>query len=97
MTPFTISQFEGRIGDTFRVIDADGPPLELDLVSAETVDEARPAELPQAFDLLFHGPLEPVLPQRIYRLENDSMDPLEIFIVPIGPVEGAMRYQAAFG
>jgi hypothetical protein len=36
------------------------------------------------------------LPQRIYRLEHAALDPLEIFIVPIGPDAEGMRYQAVF-
>lgn len=50
----------------------------------------------QAFSLLFHGPLTPILPQAIYPLENAAMGRLEIFIVPLGPDKEGMRYQAIF-
>jgi hypothetical protein len=57
------------------------------------------------FAVLFHGPMQPVLPQAIYRLEHDKLGVLELFIVPIGPDEPsdpgqrptAMRYEAVFG
>lgn len=56
------------------------------------------------FAVLFHDPLEPVLPQGIYRLEHEQLGVLELFIVPIGPDEPsepgrqptAMRYEAVF-
>lgn len=59
----------------------------------------------QPFAALFHGPLAPVLPQGIYRLEHDKLGVLELFIVPVGPDEpsdpgqqpAAMRYEAVFG
>lgn len=59
----------------------------------------------QPFTVLFHGPIQPVLPQGIYRLEHDKLGVLELFIVPVGPDEPsgpgarptAMRYEAVFG
>ena len=62
-----------------------------------------PSRLP--FSVLFRGPLRPVLPQGIYRLENDQLGALDLFIVPIGPDEKtgpdelpttAMRYEEVF-
>ena len=57
------------------------------------------------FSVVFHGPLEPVRPQGIYRLEHEHLGGLELFIVPLGPNEPpvrgdaptAMRYEAVFG
>ena len=57
------------------------------------------------FSVLFHGPLEPVIPQGIYRLEHEKLGTLEFFIVPVGPTgtvgsaaaDPAMRYEAVFG
>ena len=56
------------------------------------------------FSVLFHGPLEPVMPQGIYQLEHEHFGTLELFVVPIGPNEvapretpTAMRYEAVFG
>jgi hypothetical protein len=56
------------------------------------------------FAVTFHGPIEPILPQGIYRLEHEQLGVLELFIVPIGPDEPsepgkqptAMRYEAVF-
>jgi hypothetical protein len=57
------------------------------------------------FSVVFHGPLEPVLPQGIHRLEHEGLGTLELFVVPIGPDEPddpgeaatAMRYEVVFG
>lgn len=57
------------------------------------------------FAVLFHGPIQPVLPQGIYRLAHDQLGELELFIVPVGPDDPsgpdkqptAMRYEAVFG
>jgi hypothetical protein len=37
-----------------------------------------------------------VWPQRIYRVEHEALDPLDLFLVPIGPRDGGMQYQAIF-
>jgi hypothetical protein len=34
--------------------------------------------------------------QRIYRVEHDAMGPCDLFLVPIGPRDGGMQYQAIF-
>jgi hypothetical protein len=43
---------------------------------------------------LWHGPVTPVLPQRIYRLQQAELGTVELFIVPLGPDERGIRYQA---
>ena len=99
-TVFNVTQFEERLGDTFRVIDERVSALELKVASVTDLgehDPNRPAELPPPFTVVFHGPREPFLPQGVWRLEHDSTGPLDIFIVPIGPAEDAMQYEAAFG
>jgi hypothetical protein len=50
----------------------------------------------QPYSLEFSGPLRPVLPQATYRLKNDAMGELDIFLVPVGPSGQAMRYEAVF-
>jgi hypothetical protein len=95
---FTIERFEGRVGAIFHVIGDDVPPLELELASVTGVSLHDPASdrsrIP--FSVVFHGPLDPVLPQRIYRLRDDELGDLDIFIVPIGPEGEAMQYEAIF-
>jgi Domain of unknown function (DUF6916) len=57
------------------------------------------------FSVVFHGPLEPVRPQGTYWVEHEHLGGLELFVVPLGPNEPAvrgdaptvMRYEAVFG
>src|SRR5512139_2233351 len=48
------------------------------------------------FSLIFHGPAAPLLPQGIYRLEQQETGEREIFLVPLGPGSNGMRYEAVF-
>jgi hypothetical protein len=48
------------------------------------------------FAILFRGPLAPFLPQRTYRVEHEKLGSLDIFLVPLGPDEEGMQYEAVF-
>jgi uncharacterized protein DUF6916 len=94
---FTVETFSGRVGEQFR-ISADGS-----VVFDATLTEARAAGVAEPtsgervpFSLVFRGPLEPILPQRIYGFEHDALGAFDLFIVPIGPDESGMQYEAVF-
>jgi hypothetical protein len=92
---FTVDTFRPRLGERFRLYAE--PAVDVELVEAESVGEGAfepSGRVP--FSLVFRAPHEPVLPQRIYRFENDALGEFELFIVPIGPDESGMRYQAVF-
>ena len=77
------------------------PPQDLALELAQVIDLGEVPASGEArrrpFSLLFYGPTSPgYLPQRIYRLEHTSRGALDLFLVPIGPEKGRMRYEAVF-
>ncbi len=56
-----------------------------------------PAPLRRPFSLIFcDRSAAPFLPQRIYTVEHTTIGRLDLFLVPIGPGEGGMRYEAVF-
>lgn len=94
----TLDFFRPLVGASFRILAVEGATLVLS--EAEPV-RLRSGPAPshvgrEPFDLIFLGPLSPLLPQMIYRMETDGVETLEIFIVPIGPRNGQMQYQAIF-
>lgn len=97
-----LPDFAGRVGVDFRVEGFEGVTLRLCEARPLGVSQpagggaATPATPREPFELMFEGPKSPVLPQKIYRLEGAAMDPLEIFIVPIGPYRDGIGYQAIF-
>jgi len=95
---FALETFVGLVGEVFRVTLDDGSMLELRLASAVASPSRPNAEPPgrAPFSTVFHGPPEPILPQRIYPFQNDTLGEFEMFIVPIGPEGSAMQYEAVF-
>jgi hypothetical protein len=97
---FTLATFRPLVGERFRIAADEGP---IDLVLAEANAPAAGGELDAQsgrrrapFSIVFRGPLEPILPQRIYPLRHDTLGSFELFIVPIGPEGDAMQYEAVF-
>ncbi|HEY6759901.1 MAG TPA: hypothetical protein VI318_10435 [Baekduia sp.] len=97
----TVASFTPTVGEVYALVDEEHGRLPLELVEARThAPDAPPADaagLRAPFSLVFRGPREPLLPQRIQRLEHDALGPLEIFLVPVGRDEAGTRYEAVFG
>ena len=93
----TPASFEAHLGSPFHIHYGGAAPLEAVLQGVRR-HEVHPGPRAEPFSVYFLGPRQPVLPQAIYRLENEAMKTLEIFLVPIGPdpKEGGMVYEAVF-
>ena len=92
----TVDAFSTRIGERFSLVADAGTTLPIELIHATTLGSSGSARGRTPFSILFRGPLTPVCPQRIYRLEHESMGNLDLFLVPIGPRDGGMVYEAIF-
>ena len=91
---FTIGTFSGFVGDAFRVHPDPGTTLDVELISVtEPGDETGRG---RPFSVVFRGPGDVLLPQRIYRMEHAEIGSFELFLVPIGPDEKGQRYEAVF-
>jgi hypothetical protein len=102
----TAEDFRPHQGSRFRL--SGGPSaVSLDTVLAEVTEhgEVRSGPFRAPFSVVFRGPLQPVAPQGIYRVEHEKLGTLDLFVVPVGPDEPAepgqaprvMRYEAVFG
>ena len=94
---FTLETFSERLCETFHLYPEDQEPLEVELISATALG-ARPDEgrLRQPFSIVFRGPGDVLLPQHTYRMEHPEIGDFELFLVPIGPDEKGLRYEAIF-
>jgi hypothetical protein len=94
-TILTLETFQPHLGSVFAIPLAQGR-FELTLVEVSPLPSRAPDAQREPFTLLFRGPSTPVLPQRIYPLEHQTLGRQEIFIVPIGSDGAGMRYEAVF-
>jgi hypothetical protein len=90
-----LDHFAPLVGQTFTLLD------EATGAHPAALAEARALPVPpygerQPFALLFEGPREPVLPQRIYTLQHPAFEALEVFLVPLGQGPSSVQYEAIF-
>lgn len=90
----TVTAFAGRLGEAFAV-ELEGEIVELVLREAKSLG-AAPGEGRAPFSLLFEGPRERPLEQRIYPLRHAGLGVLEIFLVPLGLRGEGATYEAVF-
>src|SRR5262245_12644833 len=77
---------------------AHGAALAIELIEVADLGD-EPAATParrRPFSLVVRQPGGAYLPQRIYSIEHQAFERLDLFLVPIGPDQSGMRYQAIF-
>lgn len=77
-------------GTTFQLRDA-ATALRLIEVSPATVAGGW-----ESFSLVFAGPADVPLDQRVHALDHEVLGVLELFLVPLGPDAGELRYESVF-
>jgi hypothetical protein len=96
---FTVETFSGHVGETFQIHPDISNPLDVELISASSLgeeSESAGSNRRQPFSIVFRGPGDVLLPQRIYRIEHEEIGVFDLFLVPIGPDEKGLRYEAIF-
>ena len=89
--------FQACLNDMFTVKVEDDTGPELELIEVKPIGEIDPnSKARQPFSLLFRGPMGPLLPQKLYQLENSNIGEMLLFLVPIGPDEQGMLYDSNF-
>jgi hypothetical protein len=71
-------------------------PVELQLIEVAELGGPAGPSARRPFSLIFQQTQNIYLPQQIYRITHPVLGQLDLFLVPIGPGQGGMRYQAIF-
>lgn len=92
-----LEDFSDKVGAIFAVSDPKVPAIPLTLVEATPM---RAYSLPPngrpPFSLIFRARDERILPQSIYRIEQEGLGAVELFLVPVGKNAEGIEYQAIF-
>lgn len=89
--------FADKVGGVFALAETAVPSVPLVLAEATPLDPAMglPGVRPP-FSLMFVANEPNVLPQGLYRLKNDGLGEVEIFLVPVGKDAKGVSYNATF-
>jgi hypothetical protein len=95
----TSATFRPHVGERFDVTPRQGEPFEAVLSSCEETSYGSPEEWRRAaqrvpFSLVFHGPADRPVSQQICAFRHPRLGAFELFIVPLGPDDRGMRYEA---
>jgi len=85
--------FEPLVRSSFAVSDVDGSGVAMELV--EVAGGSKDPRF-EHFALLFRGPTEPLLPQKIYTLTHPKIGTFQLFLVPVGRHARGTSYEAVF-
>ena len=96
LATLTSDDFKQRVGESFTATFG-GASVALTLTSVSEVDArySRPGSR-LGFSLIFHGPVEPPLPQGSYTMHIEGFGEFALFTVPLGPADNHQRYQVIF-
>jgi hypothetical protein len=96
----TKESFALALNSRFRVVMDSAEPVELQLVevvaTSTVASNGRDAGQFEGFSLMFQGPAERFLPQKMYSFEHDTIGSFPLFIVPVGREGSLLKYQAVF-
>lgn len=95
----TSEAFTEHLGDTFEATPTEGEPVRLVLSRCEETPYGSSAGWEQTlrrvpFSLMFHAPRDRLVPQQTWSLRHPALGELALFLVPLGPDEEGMRYEA---
>jgi hypothetical protein len=84
------NDFQSNLHTAFRIDE----PIQVELQLAEVLDSSN--EMVEQFSLIFAGPASAQLQQGTYTLKHPTHGAHSLFLVPLEPQGGLMRYQAVF-
>lgn len=87
------------VGMSFRMTPAEGDGFDIVLSSCDVARHGAPEDGKEAigrtpFSLLFHAPDRQLVGQQICTLHHERLGELALFLVPLGPDDLGMRYEA---
>ncbi|MDV3348304.1 hypothetical protein D0962_21895 [Leptolyngbyaceae cyanobacterium CCMR0082] len=91
----TLSDFSSTVGSSFQVCPEPDTSLQLELLEAVELSSSSSARS-ESFSLLFKGPSDVVLPQKLYSMNHSDLGDLSIFLVPVAGASDGIRYEAIF-
>lgn len=94
--PFSLEHFAARLGERFE-IGGGGTSIVATLIEARSLREAQGiGQRSQQFSLVWRGPSDARLPQRIYTVRHPALGEMALFLVCIGTDAEGARYEAVF-
>ena len=89
--------FAQCLNQTFLIHVEGREPLETELIEVRgLVAGDDDPDRRQPFSLIFRGPADVPLEQSVFKIENETLGELGLFLVTVGPDQEGLRHEAVF-
>ena len=92
----TQSTFARHEGEKFLIDLETSGLMEVELIEVQGLSPKSKATQRNPFSILFRGPKDPILVQRMYTVRHSSLGEMVLFLVPVGTDEDGLLYEAVF-
>jgi hypothetical protein len=89
--------FAGRVGESFTIAPLGGEPIDVVLSECQEKPESGPPDGRVPLSLVFHAEGTGYYKQQIFTIVHGELGEFALFLVPLGPSEHGMAYQAVIG
>jgi hypothetical protein len=92
------SVFEEQLDTTFHIDSGEGDTVDMVLIEATSLKAGKAPTAPRRdpFSIVLRAPKGTALAQKIYEITHDRIGEFALFLVPIGPDDKGMLYEAVF-
>jgi len=93
----TATEFAKHLNTNFHVVVESSTPIDIKLISVtpRAIGPNEEAGM-ERFSVVFSGPANVLLPQKIYHLTHPEMGEFDVFLVPIKQESEGFRYEAVY-
>lgn len=89
--------FSDKVGQIFTITFDDAPAIPIALTEAKALKQIPvPGMTRPPFSLIFVADTPQMLPQRMYRVEQEALGQIVLCLVPVGKKPEGFEYQALF-
>lgn len=91
-----VAFFKPLLNQNFNIQLQNNTTLVVRLIEVTPTPQYNTDTSRESFAIVFRGPRDISIPQGMYSLEHETAETIEIFLVPIGPDEKGMCFEAVF-
>ena len=92
----TLEELSKHVDDRFRVSVGEASPFDAHLIEVSPMGSTVGPTGRNPFSAVLRGPENDMPEQGTYAVEHGELGSFELFLVPIGPDDKGMKYEAVF-
>lgn len=90
------ADFSPLLNNKFHIYFNPSLPSTVELIEISEKKTSSAEAGRQPFSIIFRGPKDKIWPQGMYKINHQSLGEMQLFIVPIGPDDEGLCYEAVF-